>query len=1008
MFANSSIAPLHTAVKGRTRLKVPGLVHCDALKIDLETGFTRQPKIRSATASTLTGNLLINHAEDLNWQQVCSMVADFISGRTSKNPAAPNPLYPDHSGRQNGTGSNASQKGSQRSSSFVPVADIPWYQKDRIAILKLLDCDRQKGLTGYHARQRLNDWGPNNISELKGRTVLKMLIDQFSSIPLILLGIQGALMLMTGGLVEAVLVLGVVTANVTVGYMIDTQVQKRILALRRASRPRTEVIRDGKRMEVAGEDLVVGDLLVLMPGTYVGADSRIIKASHLKIDESALTGESIPVDKNSLPIRHTERSLANQTNMAFMGTLVVGGKGLAVVVATGIKTEFGKMIALTTETFPPQTPLIQQLGKLSRKLLLAGGLIAAVVTCLRTWRGFGLLESLRLALPLGASAMPAALPTAAAANMAVGIKRMKKSNVSVRQLYALETMGAVRVICFDKTGTITRGRITVLEIYAAGRRLQIKRRYFVQDGHPVDPLRTNALRELMKTCVLCNESKIEFDASGKPTLRGSPTETALLHLAMLSGIDVSKVYHNRRLERVKHRGKHRRRMVTVHREPDGRAFISVKGDPMEVAAMCRWQLRDGSRSPLTEAALSEIEIQNEHMAAVALRVLGFAYKVAAPDEKIETEQDLTWIGMIGMAEPIRMGVGNLIRDLHQAGIETVMITGDQSLTAYAVARKIRLAGAKEPKIMDSAQFEALKPELLKAVVRDVQVYSRVNPSQKLQIVMALQKRGYAVAMTGDGINDGPALRAADIGIAMGLGGTDVAREVSDIILDNDDIRAIRPAVKGGRLAYVNLKSSLHYCLASNLSEIILLTAAAAGPASSPLISAQPLGINVFSEILPALSLLMEPPPQKLTDLPASDPEAPMFDFTDARQITMEALVLAGAAMTTYGCGVLRYGPGIRPAAMAHESLTAARLMHAYSCRRNGEHSGSNPYLMMAAAASFGLQLLPHLIPGLGRLLKIAPMTPIDLAIAGINAGLAMVVNKALKNRKQSHSGNRKF
>jgi Ca2+-transporting ATPase len=337
-----------------------------------------------------------------------------------------------------------------------------------------------------------------------------------------------------------------------------------------------------------------------------------------------------------------------------------------------------------------------------------------------------------------------------------------------------------------------------------------------------------------------------------------------------------------------------------------------------------------------------------------------------------------------------------------------MITGDQSLTAYAVACKIGLAGARDPKIMDSAQFEALKPELLEAVVRDVQVYSRVNPSQKLQIVMALQKRGYAVAMTGDGINDGPALRAADIGIAMGLGGTDVAREVSDIILDNDDIRAIRPAVRHGRLAYANLKSSFHYCLASNLSEIILLTAAAVGTATSPLISAQPLGINVFSEILPALSLLMEPASPRLIDLPASDPEAPMFNFMDARQISLEALALAGAAMTTYGCGVLRYGPGIRPAAMAHESLTAARLLHAYSCRRNGKHAGSNPYLMLATAASFSLQILPYLIPGLGRMLRIAPIKPVDLAIAGVNAALALIINNLLKHRRQQYAVIEKF
>jgi Ca2+-transporting ATPase len=388
------------------------------------------------------------------------------------------------------------------------------------------------------------------------------------------------------------------------------------------------------------------------------------------------------------------------------------------------------------------------------------------------------------------------------------------------------------------------------------------------------------------------------------------------------------------------------------------------------------------------------------MAAEGLRILGFAYKMVVQQDKIELEQDLIWIGLVGMAEPIRLGVKALIADLQRAGIKTVMITGDQSLTAYAVARRIRLAGSKEPRIMDSAQFEAIKPELLESIVRDVQVYSRVDPSQKLQIVMALQKRGYTVAMTGDGINDGPALRAADIGIAMGLGGTGVAREVADIVLDNDDIRAIRAAVGGGRMAYANLKSSFHYSLASNFSEIILLSAASLGTPGTPLIAAQSLGINVFSDILPALSLLMEPAPQKLTDMPVSDPEAPMFNLNDAARITREASVMAGAAMTAYGCGLLRYGPGIRSATIAHECLAAARMLHAFNLRRDRSGPNSNPYLTLATVASFGIQLLPFLVPGLRSLLKVAPLTAVDLSIAGANAGLALVANNLFINRKQ--------
>jgi len=996
MLSHPSVIPIHTVVKGRVRLKVETLVRSKALKFGLENHFTRHPDIRSASASATTGSLLVHYSEDLSWQQVRSMVAEFVTKWRLHMPAGSNLAPP---GRPADDGPQAVQYEISPAGPAAPVPDAPWYHKDRIDVLKLLTCDRQKGLAGTLALERLRTWGPNTISELKGRSVLRMLLDQIGSAPLLLLGAQGAVAGITGSLIEAVLVLGVVAANVTVGYLIDAQVQKRILALRREVRPLAEVVRDGKRRVVAGEELVPGDLLVLKPGAYVGADSRIIRSSHLKVDESALTGESIPVDKTSLPIGEAQRSLASQSNMVFMGTLVVGGKGLAVVVTTGIHTEYGKMLALTTETFPPQTPLIEQLGRLSRKLLAAGGMIAAFVMVLRTLRGFGLLESLKIALPLGASAMPAALPTAASANLAVGIKRLKKDHVSLRQLYALETLGAVNMICFDKTGTITRGRISVLAIHAGGSRLQIRRRQFFEDVRPIDPLRIEVLRQLIQACVLCNESKIEFDADGRHTLTGSPTETALLHLALLAAADIPEIYRKRRLESVRHRGKHRRRMITVHREADGSACISVKGDPMEVAAMCRWQLRDGAAAPLTQADLLEIEIQNEQMAAGALRVLGFACKKAAPGEKIETEKDLIWLGSIGMAEPIRTGTRHMIENLHRAGIKTVMITGDQSLTAYAVARRVRLAADKDPRLMDSVQFEALKPELLEAVVRDVQVYSRVNPSQKLQIVMALQKRGYTVAMTGDGINDGPALRAADIGIAMGLGGTDVAREVADIVLDNDDIRAIRPAIGAGRAAYANLKSSFRYSLTSNMSEIILMTAASAGAAGAPLIGAQPLGINVFAEILPALALLMEPAPRGLTDLPGSDPDAPMFNTQDAGQIATESLVLAGAAMAAYGCSILRYGPGLRSAALAHESLTAARLLHVYNCRRRGKRPDTNPYLTLTTAASFALQLAPFFVPGLRRALKIAPLTPVDLAIAGANAGLALIINNRLRHRK---------
>jgi Ca2+-transporting ATPase len=692
--------------------------------------------------------------------------------------------------------------------------------------------------------------------------------------------------------------------------------------------------------------------------------------------------------------------------MAFMGSQVTGGQGLAVVVATGRNTEIGQLQMLLGEITSPETPIERQLGQLGDQLVIMCGVICGIVFLMGFLRGYGILQMLRMAISLAAAAVPEGLPAAATINFALGIKKMKSHGVLIRQLQAVETLGAIQTICMDKTGTITQNRMTVQKIYSGHMCVITENGDFKSGETTVDLSEHEEFRRLFNVCALCNESTLEDEEGGvEKSIFGSPTENALLLAAMDAGVDVSAVRSEHEQVKLNHRSESRLFMSTLHNREDGQKIYSVKGSPPEVLAMCKWQIIADEIVPLTEESIQEIETENEKMAAGhALRVLGFAYKEVDEDFGEKEPADLVWVGIIGMSDPIRDGVNGLIKVFHHAGIDTVMITGDQHSTAQAVAGQLDIAREGPLEILDSSELSALGPEVLEAIAKKVHVYSRVSPAHKLRIVQALQSAGKTVAMTGDGVNDGPALKAADIGIAMGRSGTDVARGVADVVLEEDNLEKLIVAVKDGRTMHNNVRKSVHFFLATNLSEIMIMFSSMAMGVGFPLNVMQLLWINIISDVFPGLALSMEEPEQSAMDKPPRDPKASLFSKKDFRRMTMESAVITAGAMGAYGFGIARYGMGARAGGIAFQSLTLAQLLHAFSCRSEDksifekDKLSPNRYLNVALGASLGVQALTLFFPPLRNFLGVPRLSLLDTLVIGGSSVLPLFVNEMTKHR----------
>lgn len=965
--------------------------------------------MREVSASTLTGNVLVLFHPRRSVEDVMLLLTQTVAeyeapvyqppaaaGMTlQRNGSQPPP-------RQAVNPAMANRRAVRRA--VTQAADQtprPWHLLPGDTVTAALNTTPVTGLSSATAQERLRQYGPNVPPEAVPRSGLSLLLEQFTSLPVALLGVAAGVSLFTGGLADALVIAGVVGLNATIGYITESQAEQTIHSLKNLVRPSTLSKRDGDIKTVRAEDIVPGDVLVLSPGSYIVADARLLETQRLSVDESALTGESLPVPKTSARLVDADTPLADRHNMVYAGTLVTGGQGLAVVVATGQYTEMGRIQALVEDAASPDTPLQRQLSELGRQLVWISGAVCGLVFGIGLLQGYGVLEMLKISVSLAVAAVPEGLPMVATTVLALGIRTMRRHNVLIRRLEAVETLGAVQTICLDKTGTLTLNRMTVVSLYAGHQDVQVTQDALLANGAPIEPLSCVELTRLLHVGALCSEVELVSEA-GSYVLHGSPTENALVHLAILGGVDVGHVRQEHPLLHMQHRAENHNFMSTLHTTPQHRRLLAVKGSPDEVLAMCSWFMQEGRLEPLTMTARHVIEHENTRMAGASLRVLGLAYREwDHGDEPASPHNELVWLGLTGMADPVRRGASEVISNFHQAGIDTVMITGDQSPTAYAIGKDLGLNRNGALETLDSTHLTNIDPTVMTALASRVHVFARVSPAHKLQIVQALQRAGIVVAMTGDGINDGPALKAADIGIAMGHTGTDVAREVADVVLENDELETMVIAISHGRTIYNNIRKSVRFLLATNLSEIMVMFVALSAGLGQPLNAMQLLWINLLSDVAPGLALALEPPEADILQQPPRDPTEPILTSTDLTRIATEGAVLSAGTLGAYGYGMMRYGMGAQANTLAFSSLTLGQLLHALSCRSQ-THSAfdpaqpANPYLTYALVGSLGLQVLAFLVPGLRTLLGLAPLTLLDSAVVAAAGVGPLWLNERIK------------
>jgi Ca2+-transporting ATPase len=1001
------VIPIHTAVPGRIRCKVAALYRADgAVKIQLESRLRALEEIESVSASTLTGSVLVLYDASKTPVDIVSLICGEVA--VLDKLGAINPALSETAGsdcdfneyRPIGTDVPISVSANIQMGEAPP--HLQWHSLERDTVLDKLHTRISVGLTSEEAAARLARFSPNALPQPRPRSALGALLEQFKSLPVMLLGAAAGVSAITGGLFDATAILAVIVLNAAIGFVTERQSEMTIRALTRVQLDPALVLRDQRRHEISVEDIVIGDVLILTPGQHVAADARLVKTKRLLADESQLTGESVPVSKSAKGALDAEVVLADRSNMAYRGTRVTGGSGIAVVVATGPHTEIGKVQTLATAAEAPQTPMQLQLAGMGSQLVMLSGLVCAAEFLIGLMRGYSAIQMFKSAVSLAVAALPEGLPTVATATLALGIRDLRTHHVLIRKLDAVEALGAMQVMCLDKTGTLTTNRMSVTRAYMGAKRIDIEQNGFMVSGAAINPIQRADLMRLMQLLALCNEATLEYGENG-PRVNGSGTEAALLELALRAGIDPAQVRAAHPLQKTRYRSTGRLYMRTIHELAAGQRLVAVKGNPGQVLSMCRWHLAEGAISELSDGDRARIELENERMAADALRVLGVAY---AEGQVKPHKLGLIWVGLVGMTDQLRPGIRPLLEAVRMAGIEPVMITGDQSATARAVACEIGLNGSAPLELIDANQLEELDSSLRADAEQKVHVFSRVDPSQKLKIVRGFQRAGLVVAMSGDGVNDAPALKAADIGIAIGGSGEEAARSVADVVLEGDRLDAMLAAVREGRTIHRNIRKSIHFLLSTNLSEIEVTLASLLLGLGTPLSPMQLLWINLITDIFPGLALALEPSEADVLKSPPRDPREPILRRRDFRRLTKESTLISAGALGSYAYSLVRHGAGARAGTQAFLTLVLGQLLHAYSCRSerttvfNPGGRAPNRYLNTAVGGSAALQVLAVLAPGLRHVLGTVPISIIDGLVAGATAALPLLINEATKSEER--------
>ncbi len=887
------------------------------------------------------------------------------------------------------------------------ATDKAWYSTETAQVLAELRTDKV-GLTKEEAARRLQEYGPNALISKKNISPLVIFIEQFKDYLILILLAATVISLVIGETLDAIVIMVIVLFAAGLGFIQEYRAEKAMEALKKMAAPTARVMRGGDEVEIPARELVPGDVVILKAGDRIPADGRILEGFSLKIEEAALTGESLAVEKIAESIKGERLPLGDRRNMVYMGTTAVYGRGSAVITATGMATEFGKISTMLQEVEDKQTPLQRNLDKVGKMLGTACLIVVAVVALVGLLRGHSLLEMLMWGISLAIAAVPEALPAVVTVSLAIGVQRMVKRHALVRQLPAVETLGCTTVICSDKTGTLTQDKMTATRLYLEGRTVEVTgagyepKGEFFAPGEGISVEDNRGLRLVLSAGVLCNDCSLAQSDKGWH-IKGDPTEGALVVMGAKGGLwstDLNSKYP--RIGEVPFSSE-RKRMTTIHQTAEGRVAY-CKGAPEVVLDLCQHTYRKPEYGELSASDRKRILDAAQQMAGEGLRVLGIAGR-SLPSSSLkpeDVEKDMVFIGLVGMRDAPRPEAKAAIEICRRAGIKTVMITGDHKLTAMAVAKDLGLL--RGGLALSGAELDNLSDEEFTNMVENIDVYARVSPAHKMRVIDAFSKKGHIVSMTGDGVNDAPALKKADIGVAMGITGTDVSKEASDVILTDDNFASIVAAVEEGRGIFANIKKYLVYLLSCNIGEILIMFVAVLMGLPLPLVATQLLFVNLATDGLPALALAVDPASPEIMERPPRNPKQSIF----TRPVNV---FIGGVGIWTalVGLGVFIWAlnsgkSALHAQGLCFVTLILTEMFNAY-CSRSEKISVfklgvfGNKWLNWSVLSSLAMTLLVVYVPVLQDPFNTYSMSAGDWLIALAAAATLFVVieiSKALK------------
>lgn len=862
-----------------------------------------------------------------------------------------------------------------------------WYEHSAKNIEELARTNLNEGLSKQEAESRLAEYGANELDEQESPSALLVFLEQFKDFMVVVLLAATLISGLLGEYVDAITIILIVLINGVLGFVQERKAEKSLEALKELSAPQTAVLRDGVWRRIPAREVVFGDIAKFESGDRIGADVRLVRSSGLSVEESALTGESVAVDKRAEPIAGEDLAVGDQENMVFMGTMVARGSAVGVVIGTGMNTEMGKIADLLQSEDSLMTPLQMRLEQLGKILITASLGLTALVVVLGVLQGQDIYKMFLAGVSLAVAAIPEGLPAIVTVALALGVQRMIRKRALVRRLPSVETLGCATVICSDKTGTLTQNQMTVTHLWSGGKTWEVTGSgyepagEFYENRRKINVNDRKSLKQLLTFGMLCNNAEITM-LKKEYVVNGDPTEGALFAAAIKAGITREALAQNFKIIREFPFDSLRKMMTVIVETKTGERFVVTKGAPDVVLTRTRELLWRDKQERMTETYKERIQGEIEGMGKNALRTIAVAYRQLSRHETIssenEAERHLIFIGLQGMIDPPRIEVKGAIRECQEAGIRPIMITGDHAVTATAIARQLEMIPANG-RVMDGKTLSRLSVTELKEVIDDVYVFARVSPEHKLKIVKALQQKGHVVAMTGDGVNDAPAIKAANIGISMGKTGTDVAKEASSLILSDDNFATIRSAIEEGRNIYENIRKFIRYLLASNVGEILAMLFAMLLALPLPLVPIQILWVNLVTDGLPAMALGVDAPERDLMRRPPRPQDEGIFSRGLGWKIVSRGF-LVGASTLAVFLIALHAQPGQLRVAQtaAFSTLVMAQLIHVFDCRCERSiferNFLGNIYLIGAVLSSVLLLVIVIYYPPLQKVFRTEPLT----------------------------------